>query len=215
MAAATGPIAGHLPGFGRDVSADPVPKTLADGIEATARIIGRFDRPVMLLGHSLGGMTISGVAERMPEAIANLVYLTAVVPEDGQSTDAFSGDDGMKAGAGTHLLDDGERIDFTRDMARNIFYGDCDEAVAAAATATASLVPTDLGYLTTPVRLSPDRFGTVRKTYIVCTRDNAIDPEMQRMFSRFHGGMPAHEIATSHSPFLSRPAELAKLLVSL
>src|SRR5262245_30690572 len=41
---------------------------------------------VILVGHSYGGMVIAGVAERVPERLAQLVYLDAFVPEDGQST---------------------------------------------------------------------------------------------------------------------------------
>ena len=40
---------------------------------------------MVLVGHSYGGMVISGVAEKVPERIARLVYLDAVVPEDGES----------------------------------------------------------------------------------------------------------------------------------
>jgi pimeloyl-ACP methyl ester carboxylesterase len=42
-------------------------------------------RDVVLVGHSYGGMVISGVAEKVPDRIARLVYLDAFVPEDGES----------------------------------------------------------------------------------------------------------------------------------
>lgn len=41
---------------------------------------------VVLMGHSYGGMVITGVADRVPERIKSLVYLDAFVPEDGEST---------------------------------------------------------------------------------------------------------------------------------
>ena len=40
---------------------------------------------IVLVGHSYGGMVISGVADRVPEEVASLVYLDAFVPENGQS----------------------------------------------------------------------------------------------------------------------------------
>ena len=40
---------------------------------------------VVLMGHSYGGMAITGVADRVPERLAHLVYVDAFVPEDGQS----------------------------------------------------------------------------------------------------------------------------------
>ena len=42
-------------------------------------------KEVILVGHSYGGLVITGVADRIPEHISQLVYLDALVPEDGQS----------------------------------------------------------------------------------------------------------------------------------
>lgn len=42
-------------------------------------------RDIILVGHSYGGMVISGVAEKIPDRIRKLVYLDAMVPEDGES----------------------------------------------------------------------------------------------------------------------------------
>lgn len=47
---------------------------------------------VVLVGHSYGGMVITGVAERVPERIARLVYLDAILPEDGESVFSLFGD---------------------------------------------------------------------------------------------------------------------------
>lgn len=44
---------------------------------------------VILVGHSFGGVVISGVAERAPERLAQVVYLDASVPADGQGDDNF------------------------------------------------------------------------------------------------------------------------------
>jgi len=58
---------------------------------------------VVLVGHSYGGMVISGVANRVPDRIRKLVYLDAIVPEDGESVMDLAGDaiDTMaEAGAG-------------------------------------------------------------------------------------------------------------------
>src|SRR5205085_9951525 len=55
-------------------------------IEDVAQVL-RFERleRVILVGHSYGGMVVTGVAERSPDRIGHLVYLDAVVPEDGRS----------------------------------------------------------------------------------------------------------------------------------
>lgn len=47
---------------------------------------------IILVGHSYGGMVISGVAEQMPERISHLIYLDAMVPNDGESVQKLCGD---------------------------------------------------------------------------------------------------------------------------
>jgi pimeloyl-ACP methyl ester carboxylesterase len=62
----------------------------------------RFEelRDVVLMGHSYGGMVISGVADRIPDRIKCLVYVDAFVPEDGESLNAVSGGRGRTVTAG-------------------------------------------------------------------------------------------------------------------
>ena len=47
---------------------------------------------VVLVGHSYGGMVIAGVADRIPDRIAKLVYFDAILPEDGESVAGLFGD---------------------------------------------------------------------------------------------------------------------------
>src|SRR5262245_33383250 len=57
---------------------------LALHIEDIAAVLEFEDlRDIILLGHSYGGMVVTGVANRMPERIAKLVYLDAFVPGNG------------------------------------------------------------------------------------------------------------------------------------
>lgn len=206
-------VAIDLPGHGRDPDIDPVPKTLDDGIDRVVTTLRRISGPVVLVGHSLGGMTVSGAAERMPERIERLVYLTALVPKDGEAAAQYSELPGFNAGIGSYALDDGERVGVRPEMARHLFYADCDEPTATAAER--ALVATDLGYLGAPVALSEDRFGAIPKSYIICLQDNAIEPRAQRVLAANHPDTDLHEIDAGHSAFLSRPAELAALLDSL
>lgn len=166
--------------------------------------------PVMLVGHSLGGMSISGAAERIAGRVARLVYLTALVPRDGDSAAAFGQLAGFNASVGSEMLEDGERVGVKVGLAQHLFYADCDAETAE--RAVSALVATDLAYLAEPVALSPDRFGVIPKTYILCLRDNAIEPRAQRNLAAVHPGTNVREIDAGHSAFLSRPRELAELL---
>jgi len=77
---------------------------LSTHIEDIVKVLEFEDlREVVLVGHSYGGMVIAGVAERVPERIAKLVYFDAILPEDGDSVASlFRGaiDTWATAGAG-------------------------------------------------------------------------------------------------------------------
>ncbi|MGA9831181.1 MAG: alpha/beta fold hydrolase, partial [Trebonia sp.] len=69
--------------------------------------------------------------------------------------------------------------------------------------------------------LTADGWGSVPRTYVVCTRDRALQPPMQRRFieladAAFPGNPTAvHTLESSHSPFLSMPGELAGIILKL
>jgi pimeloyl-ACP methyl ester carboxylesterase len=66
--------------------ADEYTCTLTDHIEEICRLItGNNLHDVIFVGHSYGGMIITGVASRMPERIGRLVYVDAALPDPGQS----------------------------------------------------------------------------------------------------------------------------------
>jgi len=65
---------------------------------------------IVLVGHSYGGMVITGVADRMPERIAHLVYLDAFLPRDGQALMDMDGTRGGGGGVRFELQEDGFRI---------------------------------------------------------------------------------------------------------
>ncbi|HNH94754.1 MAG TPA: alpha/beta fold hydrolase, partial [Microthrixaceae bacterium] len=75
-------IAVDLPGHGEDRT--PIAGlTLSDYADRVIEVLDDIDEPVTLVGHSLGGATISTVAERRPERIAGLVYLCALLQPSG------------------------------------------------------------------------------------------------------------------------------------
>ena len=75
-----------LTGLGERVHLGSVDVGLSTHVEDVVNAIIFEDlRDVVLVGHSYGGMVISGVADRMPDRIRRLVYLDAFVPEDGES----------------------------------------------------------------------------------------------------------------------------------
>ena len=189
----------------------PASATLGDGIEAvTARLDAR-ETPVILIGHSLGGMTISGAAEARPDRIARLIYVAALLPRDGQSAADLAQGPGFAANDATRLDGDG-RLFVDPERAAALFYQDCETEVATAAVA--SLCGTDPAYVTTPVALSAGRFGLLPKTYVACRRDAAIRIDAQRTMAANWPDVELVELDAGHAPFLSMPDRLAEAIAA-
>jgi pimeloyl-ACP methyl ester carboxylesterase len=156
---------------------------------------------VVLVAHSYGGMVATAVADRAPARIAQIVYLDAFVPADGQSLfDLLP--EGMAAAMRARATD-GWRIP------PNPVPPDTPEADRA--WVEPRRVPQPIKTFSTPVRLNGR--ATPPKSYIFCARVGPGDP-----FRRFADaaraapGWRLFEIDASHSPHVTAPAELAALL---
>src|SRR4051812_25684879 len=77
-------FAPDLPGHGRALDSEK-PPTLTQYIDFVVKVLKDCDEPAVLAGHSMGGMVITGAAEALPKKVAKLVYVTACLPDNGQS----------------------------------------------------------------------------------------------------------------------------------
>jgi pimeloyl-ACP methyl ester carboxylesterase len=169
------------------------------------------DEDVVVVGHSLGGLTIPLVAARRP--VRHLVYLCALVPMPGRS---FAEQGAVEPGAllpeyaeGISAPDEQGRTTWVdENVARRVLFADCDEEDARAAFAR--LRP----QARTPygVAFPLDALSSAPSTYVVCTEDRIVDPQRGREIARGRLGADVVELPGSHSPFLSRPGELARVL---
>jgi len=208
-------VALDLPAMGDDRT--PIADiTLEMGVDRVAEIIGEQDEPVVLVGHSFGGATITATGEQVPEKIKLLVYLTSFIPLDGESIvdimslPSWPPETGVSAFVRSA---DGLSVSVAPEGVRARFYHDCsDDDVAYCME---RLRPQPFGVRDTTIHTSPERFGRIPRAYIHCTDDRSFVPSVQRlMFER----SPCREVVslpTSHSPFISAPAELATALSGL
>jgi len=206
-------IAPDLPGMGADLrkhGSDP----LRDWTDFIADLTTSAGEPVILVGHSLGGVAISEVAERVPESIDRLVYLTAFLLRSGQSlADVANRYPDIGPGPALRPAEvDGEVI-VDPDQAVGIFYNamSADDAQAA----VDRLVAQPVAAFTKPVTLTAERFGRVPRVYVEATDDRAISLEMQR---EMQAALPCDTVITlkcDHSPFYSAVPELAEALLTL
>ncbi|WP_439815619.1 alpha/beta fold hydrolase [Zavarzinia sp. CC-PAN008] len=205
-------LAPDLPGHG--IKGQATRPTLAEYRDSIVRLVEGEAEPVVLVGHSMGGIVISAVAEAVPDRIARLVYLCAFLVPAGQTLmEAAAGDaENLLPG---HILptEDGTAVQVAYEILKPAFYADCPDADIALARLL--LVPQSAEPVNVPMAVTPDRFGRVPRAYVECTADKAIGITKQRSL---HAALPCDRVVTldtSHSPFFSAPDRLAHELAGL
>ncbi len=185
------PSVGAAPGATTDLSAD------AAAVEA---VIAGVDGPVLLCGHSYGGMVISRVAAAN---VVRLVYLCAFMPAEGESL-VMAG--GGKPAPWIQMLEGGLMVPDSAQTGA-VFYADC--SVADREWAKSKIRPQAGATVVEPV-LKP-AWRNVASTYVVCANDMALLADRQRNVFAPRASEVV-ELQASHSPFLSQPAAVTDLL---
>ena len=202
-----------LPGHGDDttpltgLTQAEYGRRVADAVEAAGE-------PVVLVGHSMGGMAITQAAEYVPDKIATLVYVCAFLPGPGGSLLTLAdGDTEARVLPNLEVDEPAGVCRVAKAALVECFYEECDPEDAAAASAR--LGPESLAAFATPVAVTDDRAGSVRRIYVECVRDHAISITKQREMWAARPCERVETIDTDHSPFLSRPEELAAHLLAV
>jgi pimeloyl-ACP methyl ester carboxylesterase len=218
------------------LAAEPSPAS-ADLDEAAALFIAQAralggGAPVTAVAHSMGGNVLTRAVQDAPGLFAHAVYVTAFMPASGVPAAAYifapenEGDLVQVAMVADPAEIGGLRLDTAspdpayRQLLRDAFFGDVG---ADAADAAIGLLTPDApaGIAAGATTLTADGWGSVPRTYVVCTRDRALQPPMQHRFieladAAFPGNPTAvHALESSHSPFLSMPGELAGIILKL
>ena len=164
-------------------------------------------RDVVLVGHSYSGMVVTGVAARVPARLARLVYLDAVVPQDGQCLFDRTGPK-FRSGIDEQVAAHGEgwRI----PPAPPEFLG--LSASADIDWVMPRLVPHPYRAFCDPVQLPTHPGAAVRRTYINCIGSK---PRGGPRAAQAEGIEDYHELSTGHDAMVTAPVELAALLGAL
>jgi pimeloyl-ACP methyl ester carboxylesterase len=188
-------------------------------------------RPIVLVGHSLGGLTVSAVAEAIPERVSAAVYLTALLLPPGMTAHTMIQHPTMADSLvpSLFLADPGlvqaMRIDPRSDrpeyvqQTKSALYGDLSDSVFPVALSHLHC-DEPLGVMLNPADVTPVRFGRVRRHFIRCLNDKAIPIAAQDFMigaidERGFGPTHTHTLATSHSPFYAQPSALADILMEI
>ena len=202
-----------LPGHGKDKT--PIREVSLQGYaDRVCKVLDAQSEPVILLGHSMGGIVISQTAEYRPEKIKTLVYLTAFLLQNGEFLLQVGGGDTEALVLPNLVMAEDQSFATVKEEAiKQVFYGDCsDEDVSRAKKL---LVPQAAAPFGTPINITEKNFGRIPRVYIECLRDRAISPSVQK---KMYETLPCRKVVsmdTSHSPFFSAPEALVDHLVSL
>jgi pimeloyl-ACP methyl ester carboxylesterase len=182
----------------------PLAGYAADSETARARIEAAGDGAVVC-GHSYGGLVISRAASGLGN-VTRLVYLAAFQTEADEDPNAMLAADPSPLQTAFVFGDDGLTVDPER--LHEVFYADSDRAVVAEIAPKLRPMP-----LTGEAWLAPEpAWKQVPSTFVVCANDAAIMPSLQRRMAV--RATDVIELEADHSPFLTRPEELADLLAS-
>jgi len=194
---------------GHEVIAVDLPLTgLDDDAAAVADTIDRLGRPVVLVGHSYGGLVISRAADGRND-VSHLVYIAALMIGADDLAGVLAGEFPPTVFNQRFEVSDDRMITIDPDAAVECFYNECDTAIARAAAAR--LRPTSVGCLRMPTGAEP--WNRIPSTYVVCERDQTIHPDMQRAMSA--RARRVRSLDTDHSPFMSTPGDLTRILIEV
>ncbi len=179
--------------------------SLADDVAVTKRAIAQQDGPVVLVGHSYGGVVVSEAGT--DEKVKAVVYIAAFAPDKGESVSSLIAN--PPAGApvppilppvdGFLFLD---KAKFAASFAADV---DADEAAFMADSQVPWGVEALAGAVTEPA------WKTKPSYYLVATEDHMIPPPAQRQMAE-RAGSTVVETAGSHAVYVSKPAEVAALI---
>jgi pimeloyl-ACP methyl ester carboxylesterase len=216
-----GAVAPDLPGHGSDQGAQC---DLAGDAAAVVAVIRSQPAPVVLMGHSYGGLVITEAIAQLHEAgdlgarVKRAVFLCAIALPGGTTFGDLPAGVNDASGLGRMLqrTDGGSSVLNPADPVafREVFAADCSAEHAERSLAQAS--PQLLRNLREPARVTAA--SLVSSTYVVCTKDAAIPVAAQRAMVEAvlatGSTMNVVELVASHSPYASMPAVVADILLA-
>jgi len=205
-------IAVDLPGHGRDwTPASAV--TLQSYVDCVLEVLDAQTEPVILIGHSRGGIVISQVAEARPEKIKTLVYLAAFLIPNGEPMLATALSDSESLIVANLQVNEAEGWHMLQEQAfQAALYADCSESDLALARSLLTAEPN--APVATPLQLSAENFGRVPRVYIEALQDRGISPALQKKMYTATPCQLVLSMNTSHSPFFSAPHSLVEHLLT-
>ena len=198
-----------IPGLekaGYDVIAVQNPLTsYDDDVATTRRVIDAQTGDVVLVGHSYGGAVITKAALGAPNVKA-LVYVAAFAPDTNENLQALLQQFPSKIG-GALVPDAAGFLYIDRAKFMEVFAADVSERVLSVMSATQKPINSQ----TFGQTYETPAWKSIPSWYLIATDDQAINPNLQRMFAE-RAGATTREVKSSHVPFASNPATVVSII---
>lgn len=175
---------------------------LHDDAAAVRALLDAADEPVLLVGHSYGGMVITQAGNH--PAVRRLVYVTSFLPDVGEALADFGG-----AEPPVHVSHGDGTASVREELVRPLFAQDFDDATYAGAAAR--LTPQNEAVFGQPATAAAWR--EIPSTYLVCAEDRATLPAKQR--DQAERAADVVELPVAHHPFVTRPELVAEVLQTM
>ncbi|HEV7763488.1 MAG TPA: alpha/beta hydrolase [Thermoanaerobaculia bacterium] len=179
--------------------------SLADDVAATLRIVDAQEGPVLLVGHSYGGVVITEAGNH--PKVKGLVYIAAFAPDAGESVSTLIQNPPPGAPVPPILPPVDGFLQLDRAKFRDSFAADVDADTAR--FMADSQVPWGVNALSGAI--TEPAWKTKPSWYLVATDDRMIPPPAQRFMSK-RAGSTVTEVAGSHAVYVSQPKPVAALI---
>jgi pimeloyl-ACP methyl ester carboxylesterase len=203
----------ELPAHGEDATL-PVNTSLDIYRDKVIAAINKTNGKVILVGHSLGGMITSEVAEKIPAKIDRLVYIGAFLPANGQSLLDLANMDKQSL-LGPALVPSADQLvlDVKKEALFSIFCEDAPESAKKEMLERYRAEPAIP--FTNKAVVTDQNFGKIQKYYLHTLQDHAVGLDLQKQMAEAAHVTKTFSLNTSHSPFLSQPDEVVKILLTI
>ncbi|HUO22357.1 MAG TPA: alpha/beta fold hydrolase [Caulobacteraceae bacterium] len=218
----------HLLQAGFEVDAPDLPGNGADGLDPREASLERYvdflsarldgaPGPVVVIGHSGGGVVASQLAEARPDKVAGLVYLAGMMLPSGMPyadlASALIAEGVEASGIWPYLAwsDDGLVSCVPAEAAADIFLHDAPRDLAL--EAGRRLTPQGERGRHLIAALTPERFGGIPRLYVEALEDRSLVLAAQRRMQALTPGAEVVSLRTGHAPHVSAPERTAQAIL--
>ncbi len=177
--------------------------------------VNKQSEKVILVGHSMAGLLIASVAEKLPSKIESLVFIAAFMPQSGDSVFGLNNTD-KQSQFGPNLIvsDDKSTATMKLESIAKVFCDDCnpeDKTLLMLSHKEEPLAP-----LAQTISLTKNNYGKIPKYSLITLKDNAVGSKLQQeLVMQSENVKKVYQINSGHLPFLSQPKRVASILLSM